>query len=135
MNHPISLGLDFGTESVRAILVDALGKQWSITESRYTHGQITGTLPDCDEALPPRYALQCPSDWIESAASATQAALSQAGVDASGVVGIGVDFTSCTMLPTTIDGTPLCELETFKNVPLAWPKLWKHHGCWHRPNT
>jgi len=45
------------------------------------------------------------------------------------VVGVGVDFTSCTMLPAAADGTPLCLLDGFKNVPLAWPKLWKHHAA------
>jgi L-ribulokinase len=45
------------------------------------------------------------------------------------VVGIGVDFTSCTMLPTTLDGTPLCQLERFRDQVHSWPKLWKHHGA------
>jgi len=45
------------------------------------------------------------------------------------IVGIGVDFTSCTMLPALCDGTPLCLLDDFKSTPLSWPKLWKHHGA------
>ncbi|MGB7329156.1 MAG: ribulokinase [Rubripirellula sp.] len=129
MSHPISLGLDFGTESVRAILVDTKGKQWAIAESDFANGQITETLPGCDKKLPPQYALQCPEDWIESAAAATRTAIEKSGIDPDRIVGVGVDFTSCTMLPTTIDGTPLCELDTFKATPLAWPKLWKHHGA------
>ena len=52
-----------------------------------------------------------------------------AGVDAVDVIGIGVDFTSCTMLPALADGTPLCLLSKFAKRPLAWPKLWKHHGA------
>jgi L-ribulokinase len=47
------------------------------------------------------------------------------------IVGIGVDFTSCTMLPALADGTPMCLVDRFKSVPLAWPKLWKHHGAKH----
>jgi len=129
MATPISLGLDFGTESVRAILVDACGRQLSIATSDYAHGQITQRLPGTNEPLPPRYALQSPGDWIESAASATLAAISEAEISKAEIVGIGVDFTSCTMLPTTRDGKPLCELDAFKHVPLAWPKLWKHHGA------
>jgi L-ribulokinase len=129
MPTPISLGLDFGTESVRAILVDASGMQLSIATSEYAHGQITQRLPGTNETLPPRYALQSPSDWTESAASATRAAIAQAGIAKAHIVGIGVDFTSCTMLPTTRDGKPLCELDALKHVPLAWPKLWKHHGA------
>ena len=129
MATPISLGLDFGTESVRAILVDASGRQLSIATSDYAHGQITQRLPGSNQALPPRYALQSPRDWIESAAIATCAAIAEAGISKADLVGIGVDFTSCTMLPTTRDGKPLCELDAFKQVPLAWPKLWKHHGA------
>jgi L-ribulokinase len=79
--------------------------------------------------LPAFYALQHPSDWIESAAKATRAARKKAQLDADSVKGIGVDFTSCTMLPTRSDGTPLCLLKEFADEPLAWPKLWKHHGA------
>lgn len=129
MNLPISLGLDFGTESVRAILIDTQGNQRGLATSDYPYGQIIDTLPGDDESLPPRYALQDPSDWIESAIAATRSAITQAGVSANEIVGIGVDFTSCTMLPTTIDGVPLCKLDSFKKTPLAWPKLWKHHGA------
>lgn len=129
MPPPISLGLDFGTESVRAILVDATGKQRGLAKSDYAHGQITDRLPGSAQSLPPRYALQSPGDWIDSAAIATRAAIAEAKISHDDIVGIGVDFTSCTMLPTTRDGTPLCELDAFKHVPLAWPKLWKHHGA------
>ena len=129
MPTPISLGLDFGTESVRAILVDSTGKQLGLATSDYAHGQITECLPGTKESLPPRYALQSPSDWLDSAAIATRAAIAEAGIFHADIVGIGVDFTSCTMLATTRDGTPLCELDSYKHIPLAWPKLWKHHGA------
>ena len=45
------------------------------------------------------------------------------------MIGIGIDFTSCTMLPTTADGTPLCLLEELRDEPHAWVKLWKHHAA------
>ncbi len=129
MPAPVSLGLDFGTESVRAILVDSTGKQRGLATNDYAHGQITERLPGTTQLLPTRYALQSPGDWIDSAVQATREAIGAAGISKDDIVGIGVDFTSCTMLPTTRDGRPLCELEPFKNVPLAWPKLWKHHGA------
>ncbi|MFL5710688.1 MAG: ribulokinase, partial [Chloroflexota bacterium] len=50
-------------------------------------------------------------------------------VDAADVIGIGVDFTACTMLPTTADGTPLCVLPDLRPEPHAWVKLWKHHSA------
>ena len=126
---PISLGLDFGTESVRVILVDANGKERGVAESAFKHGQITERLPFSGQPLPKHYALQWPGDWLESAEIATRQACSIAAVDPAEIVGIGIDFTSCTMLPTKRDGTPLCELERFRDTPLAWPKLWKHHGA------
>lgn len=126
---PVALGLDFGTESARAVLIDSAGRQLAICENAYQDGQITETLPTSEETLPHHYALQNPRDWIDSAAAATRAAIEKSGLDLNRIVGIGVDFTSCTMLPTKIDGTPLCELDSFARVPLAWPKLWKHHGA------
>jgi L-ribulokinase len=53
----------------------------------------------------------------------------EAGATADQVIGIGVDFTSCTMLPAMGDGTPLCLVDRFASIPLAWPRLWKHHGA------
>ncbi|MDM4014313.1 ribulokinase [Roseiconus lacunae] len=126
---PVALGLDFGTESVRAVLIDGRGQELGVASERYRHGQIVDHLPGNDQPLPARYALQAPGDWIDSAADATRAALKQSGITADRIVGVGVDFTSCTMLPTLVDGTPLCNLDRFASTPLAWPKLWKHHGA------
>lgn len=125
----VALGLDFGTQSVRAVLIDAAGREHAIASHDYAHGQIIDRLPGTDQSLPPRYALQCPADWIDSATAATRQAIADSGLDPGNIVGIGVDFTSCTMLPTTVDGTPLCQLEQFRAEPLAWAKLWKHHGA------
>jgi L-ribulokinase len=50
-------------------------------------------------------------------------------VDPARVIGIGIDFTACTMLPTTSDGTPLCNLDEHRREPHAWVKLWKHHAA------
>jgi L-ribulokinase len=125
----LSLGLDFGTESVRALLVDLQGREHASSVVPYRHGQIIDTLPGGSKKLPPHYALQHPQDWLDASAKATRNALKAAGTDAADVLGIGVDFTSCTMLPALRDGTPLCLVERFAREPLAWPKLWKHHGA------
>jgi L-ribulokinase len=45
------------------------------------------------------------------------------------VIGVGTDFTACTMVPTTADGTPLCELPEFADRPHAYVKLWRHHAA------
>lgn len=134
----LALGLDFGTESVRALLVDvASGDTAGQGVAAYVHGVIDRELPGGGGRLPADYALQHPQDWLESAGEACRAALNDASARGAGVVdavaravvGIGVDFTSCTMLPCRAEGTPLCLAERWSGVPLAWPKLWKHHGA------
>ncbi len=129
MTRKLSLGLDFGTESVRAVLVDLRGREHGVGVAKYPHGQIIGSLPGGRVKLPPEHAFQHPSDWLESAAQATRQATAQAAADPTAIVGIGVDFTSCTMLPATRDGTPLCLDGRYAEEPQAWPKLWKHHGA------
>ncbi|MDB6030297.1 MAG: araB [Verrucomicrobiales bacterium] len=127
--HSISLGLDFGTESVRALLVDLKGIERASAVVAFPHGQITRKLPGTGEDLPHNFALQHPLDWIDSAARAVRRALKSAKCAPESVIGIGVDFTSCTMLPALADGTPLCCTEKFAGEKFAWPKLWKHHGA------
>ncbi|MEM9369096.1 MAG: ribulokinase, partial [Planctomycetota bacterium] len=126
---PIGLGLDFGTEACRAVLVDSTGQTLGTAEHRYAHGQITAELPTGNVSLPHRYALQSPLDWIESGSKAVSSVVSASMIDCADIVGIGVDFTSCTMLPTRWDGTPLCTESALRETPHAWPKLWKHHGA------
>ncbi|HEY7119571.1 MAG TPA: ribulokinase, partial [Tepidisphaeraceae bacterium] len=130
-----AVGLDFGTESVRAIVIDIrTGQVAGHAQSAYEHGVIDRFLPGGKEAngsipLPPDYALQDPLDWLTSGGEACRAAISGAKISAGEVVGIGVDFTSCTVLPALADGTPLCLQQPFRAMPLVWPKLWKHHGA------
>ncbi len=125
----VALGLDFGTESVRALLVTLAGDEVGSAVARYAHGQITECLPGTEEALPAEFALQHPSDWLDSASVAVAEALAQAKLDPSAVLSIGVDFTSCTMLPSLADGTPLCLVPGLAADKHAWPKLWKHHAA------
>jgi L-ribulokinase len=125
----VALGLDFGTESVRALLVDLEGNEQASSVIEYAHGQITERLPTTGEILPPDFALQHPLDWTDAASAAVRAALSMGEIDPSTVLSIGVDFTSCTMLPTLADGTPLCVVPRWAAEKFAWPKLWKHHGA------
>lgn len=128
-SRALALGLDFGTESVRALLVSLTGQEAASAVSRFTAGQITQRLPSTGETLPPNWALQDPRDWLRSAAAATKRALRDAAADPQNIIGIGVDFTSCTVLPCAASGEPLCQRPRFAGRPHAWPKLWKHHGA------
>ncbi len=125
-----AIGVDFGTESGRALLLDLQsGREVAVSEFPYAHGVIDRSLPGTAEELPPDWALQDPDDWVAVVETAIPAVLSDAGVSGEDVVGLGVDFTSCTVLPVTGDGVPLCTLGEWRARPHAWPKLWKHHAA------
>jgi L-ribulokinase len=125
-----AIGVDFGTESGRAVLLDLdSGEERAVGVVRYPHGVIDRTLPSGDDRLPADWALQHPDDWVTVLEEAIAYVVAEADVDASQVIGLGVDFTSCTVLPVDSEGTPLCKYEHFRHRPHAWPKLWKHHAA------
>ena len=125
-----TIGVDFGTESGRALLIDAhSGEELATAVHAYTHGVIDHHLPGSDRPLPPDWALQAPQDYIDVFKHAVPAVLAQSGVRAADVAGIAIDFTACTMLPTLRDGTPLCQVDQWRDNPHAWVKLWKHHAA------
>jgi L-ribulokinase len=125
-----SIGVDFGTETARAVLVDvADGGELATAVHRYANGVIDQRLPGTDITLGPDWALQDPNDYVESIKHAIPDVLRQSGVDPNDVIGIGIDFTACTMLPTKADGTPLCFLPEWRTNPHSWVKLWKHHAA------
>ena len=125
-----AIGLDFGTESGRALVVDVTtGREVGGAVYRYADGVIDEHLPGTSIKLEPDTALQNPNDYVETLKRAVPEALKQGGVRTDDVIGIGVDFTACTILPTRADGTPLCTLNEFKSNPHAWTKLWKHHAA------
>jgi L-ribulokinase len=125
-----ALGLDFGTESARAVLVDvATGHVAATDVFEYPDGVLDQKLPRSARPLAHDWALQNPADWLEAIKVLVPTVLSEAGLSAGDVIGIGVDFTSCTILPTTPDGAPLCQIERWRDEPHAWPKLWKHHAA------
>lgn len=127
-----SLGLDFGTESARALIVDIdTGEELGVAVHRYADGVIDRALPD-GTTLSADWALQNPANYIESLRVAVPEAMHLAGARADDIVGIGVDFTACTLLPTRADGTPLSMLDQWRSEPHAWTKLWKHHAAHHQ---
>lgn len=125
-----ALGLDFGTESARALLVDVSnGQEVATAVHPYRHGVIDETLPENGVRLPPDWALQDPDDYLECLEKMVPAVLREAGATPAEVVGIGVDFTACTLVPTDASGTPLSRNPALRPQPHAWTKLWKHHGA------
>src|SRR3954451_20283203 len=128
------VGVDFGTLSGRAVVVRVQdGAELGSAVHAYRHGVLDEALPS-GRGLPPEWALQVPQDYIEVLQHAVPAAVRSAGIDPAQVIGIATDFTACTVLPTTPDGTPLSELPAFADRPHAYVKLWRHHAAQPQAN-
>ncbi|MCM3410853.1 ribulokinase [Metabacillus litoralis] len=125
-----AIGVDYGTESGRAVLVDIKsGVVVAKHTTPYPHGVIDEKLPNSLEKLPNNFALQHPDDYLLVLKETIPNILNQSGVKADDVIGIGIDFTACTILPVDQDLVPLCTKEEWSNNPHSWVKLWKHHAA------
>ncbi len=129
-NRKYAIGIDFGTESGRAVLIEvADGREVATSVHHYANGVIDEYLPGSDFGLEPDWALQDPNDYLEVFKKTIPAVLRESGVDPADVIGVGIDFTACTMMPTKQDGTPLCSIPEWRDEPHTWVKLWKHHAA------
>ena len=123
------IGIDYGTLSGRCVLVDVnSGEEVAESVLNYAHGVMDETLPG-GKALPLLYALQHPQDYLDVLKTTIRDVLRQAKVSADAVVGMGIDFTACTILPVDAEGTPLCFKANYADNPHAYVKLWKHHAA------
>jgi L-ribulokinase len=130
--HPdaVVVGVDYGTLSGRAVVVRVSdAAELGSAVHAYPHGVMDRELASTRAALPPDWALQVPADYVDVLKNAVPAALAASGVQPADVIGIGTDFTACTMLPVLADGTPLCEVPELASRPHAYVKLWKHHAA------
>ncbi|MDP2915960.1 MAG: ribulokinase, partial [Candidatus Aminicenantes bacterium] len=124
-----TLGLDFGTNSVRALLVDVRnGRELATAIHAYTSGR-EGILLDPKN---PNLARQSPADYLKGIEVAVRQTLARAkkadrAFDPAQVIGIGVDTTGSTPLPVDKDGTPLAFHKDFKRNLNAQAWLWKDH--------
>lgn len=125
-----SVGIDFGTLSARAILIDTQnGKEVFTSIYGYQDAVIDCTLPQSAEELPADFALQNPTDYISAVKALLKDITNNAGVDPAMIISIGIDFTACTVLPVDKNMEPLCMDPKFRKNPHSWVKLWKHHGA------
>ena len=122
-----AIGIDYGTNSVRAVVVDCeTGEEIGAAVWDYEHGQ-DGIVVDPSD---PNLARQHPADYVKGLEEAVTGAMKQAaaaGTSADTVIGIGVDTTGSTPLPVDKDGTPLAFKDEFKDNPNAYAWLWKDH--------
>jgi len=135
MGKKYAIGVDYGTQSGRAVLVDlADGTEVADHVTPYPHGVIDEVLPDSGIRLEHDWALQHPDDYIEVLRRSVPAVVNASGIDPADVIGIGIDFTACTMLPIDASGEPLCLKPAYKYNPHSWVKLWKHHAAQDEAN-
>lgn len=128
------MGIDFGTLSARALIVDALsGEEIAEAVSEYPHAVMDMTLWD-GTRLPPKSALQHPSDYLFSLKNAISVALKKSGLAAESIEGLCIDFTGCTVLPVDENMQPLCLDARFEHEPNAYVKLWKSHAAEDQAN-
>jgi L-ribulokinase len=127
VKRQLVLGLDFGTLSARAVLVSVQdGSVVSESEFMYPHGVISDRL-ESGRSLPEEYALADARDYRQ----ALEHCVSQAvrGQDTARLIGIGISATTYTMVPCAENGAVLSERKAFRDEPMAYIKLWKHHGA------
>lgn len=130
-----TIGIDYGTESGRAVLVDiANGDLISTHVTPYRDGVIDEKLPGSNIQLDADFALQNPTDYLTVLFSSVPEVIKQSGINPENVIGIGIDFTACTILPTDKNLNPLCFDEKYRGHPHAWVKLWKHHAAQDEAN-
>ena len=112
-----TIGLDFGTLSARALLVRTSdGLEIGSAVFDYPHAVMDETLitPHGAVKLPPDFALQHPRDYFDALDHVLPALLKQYGVSAEDIIGIGVDFTTCTLIPVKADEVVAASTATFK---------------------
>ncbi len=130
MSKKYTIGIDYGTLSGRAVLVDVSnGEEIASSTLEYKHAVMDEYLPDGITKLPPDWALEHPQDYIDVLGYTVPEVIKKSGVDKNDIIGVGIDFTACTLMPVYKDGTPLCFDDKFKGNKHAYVKLWKHHAA------
>lgn len=124
-----TIGVDFGTLSGRAVLVNvSTGEEIASSVYEYPHGVMDSELPS-GKKLGKDWALEHPMDYLEVLYNTIPAVIKESGISGDDVIGIGTDFTACTIVACKKDGTPLCFLPEYEDEPHAYVKLWKHHAA------
>jgi L-ribulokinase len=128
MTTHYSIGLDFGTNSLRTLIVDVnTGEEIATSVFDFPSGEAGIVLDPRD----PNLARQHPQDYLTGIETCVRNALAIAGKDPGftpeAVIGIGVDTTGSTPLPVDREGTPLALQSVYQNHPAAMAWLWKDH--------
>ena len=129
-----TIGVDFGTLSGRAVIVNlSTGEEVDSSVHEYPHQVMDKKLPS-GKPLPPDWALQHPQDYLDVLSNTIPDILRKTNISPDDVIGIGIDFTACTVLPVKKDGTPMCFIDKYRDREHAYVKLWKHHAAQYLAN-
>ncbi len=124
-----TIGLDYGSLSGRAVLAEvATGQVVAEAVYAYPHGAMDTCLPD-GTPLETGWVLQDPADFSAVLRETIPKILQISGIAPCQVAGIGVDFTSSTVIPVDENLVPLAKLPEFSGRPHAWTKMWKHNAA------
>lgn len=124
------IGLDYGSDSVRAVLIDtATGNE--LASSVHYYRRWKSNLY-CDAAI--NQFRQHPLDHIEGLENTVKAVVINSGVNPSDIKGICIDTTGSSPIPVTNDGTPLAMVKGFEQNPNAMMILWKDHTAIEEAN-
>ncbi len=126
-----TIGVDFGTESGRVLVLDLTGgAELAVEVVPYQHGVIDRSLPGGGEPLSDDWALQHPSDWTDVIEQGVPAAVRAAGVSAD------ADRRDRRRLHLVHGAAGRCRRDAavpdrprWRDRRHAWPKLWKHHAA------
>ena len=124
-----TLGIDYGTLSARSVLMNCQdGSVAASATMAYPHAVMDRSLPD-GTRLPDAWALEDAEDYILALKKTVREVMETSGVSKEDVIGLSIDFTSCTVVAADEQGRTLSALEQFRFRPHAYTKLWKHHGA------
>ena len=124
-----TLGIDYGTLSARTVLMNCEdGSVAASATKAYPHAVMDRNLPD-GTSLPAAWALEDAEDYVLALKETVRKVMKDSGVPKEDVIGLSIDFTSCTVVAADDQKRALSSLEEFRNRPHAYTKLWKHHGA------
>ncbi len=129
-----TVGIDYGTLSGRAVLMDIeSGEVIASSVCEYPNGVIDESLSS-GRLLPKNTALQDAEDYVCVLKTVIRNVITDSGIDEKQIVGMGFDFTGCTLIPVDEDMRPLMFREEYRDEPHAYVKLWKHNSCQNECN-
>ena len=124
------IGLDYGTDSVRAVLIDAEdGHELASDVCDYKRWK---NKEYCNPSI--NQFRQHPLDHIEGLETTIKTVVANSNIDPSLIKSICIDTTGSSPVPVTEDGTPLALTKGFEHNPNAMMVLWKDHTSINEAN-